>query len=148
MTHLTKLVRYSTWANEAWIAFIDEKRRSDEFLQKRISHILHGERIWFQRIAGEPIDREIWTILDVGQQRALLARNRELSDACLAGDLNRIVAYTRLTGEQYRSPVADILLHLTLHGAHHRGQMATHTSAQGLPPINTDYVQYCLTAGL
>jgi uncharacterized damage-inducible protein DinB len=51
-----------------------------------------------------------------------------------------------LLGEQYQSPISDILLHLTLHGAHHRGQMATYASDAGKSPINTDYVQYCLAA--
>jgi DinB family protein len=48
-------------------------------------------------------------------------------------------------GEEYQSPVSDILLHLSLHGTHHRGQMATYVSGKGAKPINTDYIQYCLS---
>ena len=62
----------------------------------------------------------------------------------LGEDLGRIVSYRRFTGEAYQSPVRDILLHLVLHGGHHRGQMATHVSGRGLRPINTDFIQFCL----
>jgi uncharacterized damage-inducible protein DinB len=51
---------------------------------------------------------------------------------------------TRFTGEKYRSPISDILVHLSHHGAHHRGQMAMHISAEGVTPINTDFIQFCL----
>ena len=62
----------------------------------------------------------------------------------LNGDLGRVIDYTRFTGERYQSPVSDILLHLTLHGTHHRGQMAINVSGKGLKPINTDFIQFCL----
>ena len=71
-------------------------------------------------------------------------RNRKLYNEILKESLDRVIPYKRFTGEEYQSPVADILLHLTLHGAHHRGQMATYVSSKGMKPINTDFVQYCL----
>jgi hypothetical protein len=64
------------------------------------------------------------------------------------GNLERVIAYKRFTGEEYQSPVADILLHLALHGAHHRGQMATYVSSKGAKPFNTDFVQFCLLHGV
>jgi uncharacterized damage-inducible protein DinB len=76
--------------------------------------------------------------------RERLAGHREVYVSLLRSDLSRVVDYTRFSGEKYRSPISDILIHLSHHGAHHRGQMATYISAEGVAPINTDFIQFCL----
>jgi uncharacterized damage-inducible protein DinB len=143
-THsIRQLTEYSCWANGAWIDFIERNRPSDQFLLERISHILSGEDVWFRRIAGAPVDSNVWTVLTFDQMRERLAQHRDVYDSLLRADVSRVVDYTRFTGEKYRSPISDILVHLSHHGAHHRGQMATHVSAHGLKPINTDFIQFC-----
>jgi uncharacterized damage-inducible protein DinB len=144
MTQLAKLVAHTQWANRAWLGFVAEKTPADEWMWQRISHILLGERAWFQRIAGETPDRQIWLRLDSARLEELLDAHGRIYADLLAGDLTRVIAFQRFTGEQYQSPVGDILLHLVLHGVHHRGQMATRASAIGVPPVNTDFIQYCL----
>ena len=144
MTPLSKLIDHCVWANENWIRFLAEGFASDEFLMKRMAHILLGERAWFQRLAGDEPDRDIWKMMTVTELREIHDRHRTRYDDLLRGNLQRVIAYKRFTGEEYQSPVADILLHLALHGAHHRGQMATHVSDKGVKPINVDFVQFCL----
>ena len=52
-THgIKRLTAYSCWANEAWIDFVETVDPTDEFLLKRMSHILLGEDAWVGRIAG------------------------------------------------------------------------------------------------
>lgn len=144
-THgIRRLTEYSCWANAAWIDFIEEARPADEFLVKRMSHILLGEDAWFRRIEGGTVDPDVWRVLTFDQMRERLSKHRDTYDSLLRKDLSRVVDYTRFTGEKYRSPISDILVHLSHHGAHHRGQMATHISAQGVTPINTDVIQFCL----
>ena len=143
-----RLTEYSCWANAAWIDFIEKTRPADEFLLKRMSHILLGEDAWFRRIAGATVDPHVWSVLTFEQMRERLAQHRDVYESLLLGDVTRVIDYTRFTGEKYRSPISDILVHLSHHGAHHRAQMATHISAQGVTPINTDFIQYCLVNGL
>jgi uncharacterized damage-inducible protein DinB len=144
-THgLKRLTEYSCWANAAWIDFIEQVGPRDEFLLKRMSHILLGEDAWFRRIAGGAVDPNVWAVLTFDQMREYLAQHCDVYESLLRSDLNRVVDYTRFTGEKYRSPISDILVHLSHHGAHHRAQMATHISAQGVTPINTDFIQFCL----
>jgi uncharacterized damage-inducible protein DinB len=83
-------------------------------------------------------------VLTFEQMRERLAQHCDVYESLLRSDLSRVVDYTRFTGEKYRSPISDILVHLSHHGAHHRAQMATHISAQGVTPINTDFIQFCL----
>jgi len=145
---LSKLIDHCVWANENWIRFIDDSFASDEFLMKRMAHILLGERAWFERLSGEEPDRKIWEMMSASELRETHRQHRRIYDDLLSGDVERVVSYARFTGEQYQSPVSDILLHLTLHGAHHRGQMATYLSSKGTKPINTDFVQFCLLNGI
>jgi uncharacterized damage-inducible protein DinB len=144
-THsIKRLTEYSCWANAAWIDFIEKASPADDFLVKRMSHVLFGEDAWFRRIAGGAVDPNVWNVLTFDQMRERLAQHRDVYDSLLRNDLSRVVDYTRFSGETYRSPISDILVHLSHHGAHHRGQMATHISAQGVTPINTDFIQFCL----
>jgi uncharacterized damage-inducible protein DinB len=113
-----------------------------------LSHILHGERAWLQRVAGEEPDRDIWSPMTIPRLLEVHGDHRKAMAGLLGEDLGRIVSYRRFTGEVYQSPVRDILLHLVLHGGHHRGQMATHASGLGLRPINTDFIQFCLIHGI
>jgi uncharacterized damage-inducible protein DinB len=147
-TNLPKLIAHTVWANSEWITFVDSNFPLDEYLLTRLSHILLGEQAWFERIAGVTVDRDVWRTMTVPQLRQMQAEHTAIYQQLLADDLDRLTAYQRFTGEEYQSPVSDILLHLTLHGAHHRGQMATYVSKQGKPPINTDFIQYCLLHGI
>ena len=145
MSHLARLVAHCTWANQAWLRFVAESTPTEEWLRQRISHIFLGERAWFQRIAGEEPNRDLWTALDLPElERIAAAHDRQYAEL-FDRDLTRTIVFQRFTGEKGQLPVADILLHLTLHGAHHRGQMAARVSAAGVTPINTDFVHYCAT---
>lgn len=118
---------------------------ADDYALGRISHILVGERAWFQRIAGVDPDPEIWLTLRLDALREVQAVHERTYNEFLRGDLERIVSYTRFTGERYASPVGDILAHLVTHGAHHRGQLAAYVARTGARAANTDFIQFCLS---
>ena len=141
---LHKLIQHCVWANARWIDFVTTSGESNEYVVKRISHILLGEQAWFQRLSGEAPDRDIWRAMTIGQLREMQTRHESIYDALLKDDLNREVRYQRFTGEKYRSSVSDILLHLITHGAHHRGQVAAHVAANAVQPPNTDFVKFCI----
>jgi uncharacterized damage-inducible protein DinB len=144
---LHKTITHCLWANTRWIEFIAASN-ADDYVVKRISHILLGEQAWFQRIAGEAPDRDIWRAMIVEQLRAMQTKHEAVYESLLSGDLDRVISYQRVTGEKYQSSVSDILLHLVTHGAHHRGQVAAHIATTGARPPNTDFVQFCIVNGL
>jgi uncharacterized damage-inducible protein DinB len=148
MKPLSKAVQHCVWANGCWIDFVASTNASDHYVVTRISHILLGEQAWFQRIAGEPLDHDIWRAMTVDQLRAMHRRHEEIYNALLQSDLDRIIGYQRFTGEKYQSSISDIVLHLATHGAHHRGQLAAHIGARGERPPKTDFVQFCIVKGL
>jgi uncharacterized damage-inducible protein DinB len=112
-----------------------------------LSHILRGERVWLQRVTGEAPSPDLWSPLSPTDVETLQARHTTAFAGLLAGDLDRVVAYQRFTGERYQSSVADILMHLCTHGAHHRGQMATYASGRALVAPNVDFINFCIATG-
>ena len=148
MTLLEKQAAHHTWANAIWIQFLADSGTDDAFLLGRMSHVLLGQRAWFQRIAGEPPDRNIWQCFKTPELVSLQKDHERTIQDLLRRDLAHVVDYTRFTGEHYQSTVEDLLAHAVLHGMHHRGQMAVRASQLGLVPPNTDFVQFCLTHGI
>src|SRR6478736_7918992 len=103
MNQLPQLAAHCTWANRAWLQFIVDTAASDDWLLRRLSHIMLGERAWFQRIHGEEPGRDIWTLLSIAQLEEISARHERVYQTLLRDDLARIVAYQRFTGERHQS---------------------------------------------
>jgi len=57
-----------------------------------------------------------------------------------AADLEKEIAYRNSKGESWSSRVEDILTHVLLHSAYHRGQAALEMRASGLQPAYTDFI--------
>jgi uncharacterized damage-inducible protein DinB len=49
-------------------------------------------------------------------------------------------AYTNSKGEHFSSQKGDILMHVVLHSAYHRGQIAADMRASDLEPVYTDFI--------
>jgi uncharacterized damage-inducible protein DinB len=54
--------------------------------------------------------------------------------------LAQSVAYTNSKGEHFCNQVGDILMHVVMHSAYHRGQIAADMRASGLEPVYTDFI--------
>jgi len=56
--------------------------------------------------------------------------------------LQKPIAYKNSAGDQFTSTIEDILTHVTMHGAYHRGQIAASIRASGDTPTATDYIAF------
>jgi len=65
---------------------------------------------------------------------------REYLSGLAAGDLDEKVEYRNSKGELWSSRVQDVLLHVLLHSAYHRGQIALEMRAAGVEPAYTDFI--------
>jgi len=61
--------------------------------------------------------------------------------------LSSIVKYSNFRGDEFKTPAAEILTHVTMHGTYHRGQMATAMRAEGHTPADTDFITFARTVG-
>jgi uncharacterized damage-inducible protein DinB len=109
-----------------------------------LAHILSAERLWLERIRKQPQSLPVWPEFSLDQCGAQIAElDRLLQD--YLGQLSSItllddVAYKNSKGEPWKSTVQDILTHVLLHSAYHRGQIATAMRAGGEQPAYTDFI--------
>src|SRR4051812_35861076 len=106
-----------------------------------MSHIIGAELLWLDRIAGRRPLLPVWPELSLSDCEHRLEQLAELLPAAARpSDRERPVHYTNSKGEPWSSTVGEILTHITIHSAYHRGQIASDMRAAGQEPAYTDYI--------
>jgi uncharacterized damage-inducible protein DinB len=59
-----------------------------------------------------------------------------------AGKLQDAISYKNTRGELFKTPIGEILVHVALHAAYHRGQVAHVLRANDQTPVNTDFITF------
>ena len=108
------------------------------------AHVLSAEWLWLERMSQVRQRFEVWPAWSLDECAAQLASLRPAWEELLAAldprVLARRVPYTNTKGERFESAVGDILTHVVIHSAYHRGQIATDLRAMGHAPAYTDYI--------
>ncbi len=111
------------------------------------SHILQAEKLWFLRLEGFDSGAvPVWPTLTLNECEALAqitgdaARTyiRNLADE----DFDQRVHYRTSKGDVYENSVADILTHLSHHGAYHRAQINRILRERGDAPAVVDFISF------
>jgi uncharacterized damage-inducible protein DinB len=144
--YLTKLVDHLEWADAATLRALEDAPGSDTRALMVYGHVLGAEAVWLARIAGRPQDVAVWPTLSLEESRSLGARNvaelKALLQSADEGGIEREIDYRNSAGQSFRSKVEDILLHVCLHGAYHRGQIAQMIRQGGGEPAPTDFIAF------
>lgn len=135
---------YDAWANGEVLRAIraadGEKKRSLQLF----SHILSAERLWLERLTQKAQSHPVWPEPDLPWCEAQAAEMSRLWIAYLANftvdDLARTISYKNSKGEAWTSSIMDILTHVVMHSAYHRGQIASHMREIGQDPAYTDFI--------
>jgi uncharacterized damage-inducible protein DinB len=144
LEHLRRQFAYDAWANREVLAGLRTSTRHPARPLQLLAHILSAERLWLERIRKQPQSLPVWPEFSLEQcaaqidELALLWCEHlgTLSPAKLAEP----VTYKNSKGEAWTSSVQDILTHVLLHSAYHRGQIATQVRAGGEAPAYTDFI--------
>jgi uncharacterized damage-inducible protein DinB len=151
--HIYRLFEHIFWADTQVLAMFDEHPEwATPDALRYFSHVLASERAWLMRLRGEDSGgATTWPVLSVERMHQVAASNadgfgaflRELSDA----DVDVDVVYADAQGVPHRNSIADILLHVALHGSYHRGQLALVIRRDGGTPVKTDFIAFARMAG-
>lgn len=144
-TYLRRLLDHLAWANERALASLRDT--GDDEGRRYLAHLLATERIWITRIrTGDSSGLEIWPELTLDECEASMRENlrvyRGLLDELTEDRLSGRVTYETSGGIEYETPLVEILLHVFVHGAHHRGQVAKRVRTAGGEPANTDLITF------
>jgi len=147
LNFIRELFKYDLWANRQSLVSLATVAGDAERARKYFSHILGAQRIWLARFDGPmPPSAEPWPTLSVEECREAIedlhaqwiALLDQLTPEKLEGDL----AYRDMKGLEFRTPIRDVLMHLVMHSAYHRGQVAAAVRDVGGKPAATDYAVY------
>ena len=149
---IARLFAHVRWADERvldGLAGLDATPGPREALARPtelFAHVLAAEIVWLDRIEGGAPSVAVWprTDLEGCRELAATARRRyaKLVDGLSPERLRESIAYRNSAGDAFESTVEEILLHVALHGAYHRGQIALDLRTSGLEPSPTDFIAF------
>ena len=145
--YFRQLFEYDRWVNQASLASLGSIAGPVEKPLKVFSHILGGQRVWRARFDDpHPPNTQPWPVLTTEECRSgideIYQRWVELLDQLSDEKLSHNLVYHTTQGAKFETPIRDVLTHLLLHSAYHRGQVAAAVREAGGKPAVTDYVVY------
>jgi uncharacterized damage-inducible protein DinB len=142
--YLRRQFAYDEWANREVLANSRTSTRSPALTLRLLAHILSAERLWWERIRQQPQSIPVWPESSADQCETQIAEManlwRDYLDGLSANQLSKSISYQNSKGEPWSSTVEDILTHVLLHSAYHRGQIASQMRAAGETPAYTDFI--------
>lgn len=138
------LFSYDDWANREVLSCLHRVAQPPARSVKLLAHILGTEYLWFSRIGQQRSRLPVWPELDLAQCEEHVAHLARTWSDYLRGlsrqDLSRSVPYRNSQGEPWTNSIQDILMHVVMHSAYHRGQIASHMRQAGYTPAYTDFI--------
>ena len=142
--YLRKEFVYNAWANRAVLESIRVDVAGNARSLQLMSHILAAERIWLERLRQVPQSVPVWPEPDLTRCEAeatdLDQKWHEYLELVTAGDVLQTISYKNSKGESWSSAILDVLTHVIMHSAYHRGQIASHMRSIGQTPAYTDFI--------
>lgn len=142
--YLRREFTYDAWANQQTLAAIEAAGGGNERSLQLMSHLLAAERVWLDRLKQVPQSVVVWPEPNLAwcqSEAAELSRSwHEYLDLVTAGDVSQTISYKNSKGESWTSTIVDVLTHVVMHSAYHRGQIASHMRAMGQTPAYTDFI--------
>lgn len=149
LEHYRKLLRYDRWANGAVLEALnaagapagEPARRA----LKLLGHVVGAEWLWLARLSIPTEGKAVWPELDFDQCGRQIEVLGSVWEGYLGGlgaaDLDKTIDYVNSKGQAWQSRVEDVLMHVVMHSAYHRGQIALEMRAAGIVPAYTDLIQ-------
>jgi uncharacterized damage-inducible protein DinB len=135
-----RLFGYDAWANRESIAALPETPPPRALAI--LGHLAGSQRTWLSRLTGRTSPLVVWPSLTRDQCAAELAADaREWTAFLETGpELDARLRYTNPKGEACDNSIEEVLTHVLMHSAYHRGQLALLTRDGGDTPAPTDFI--------
>jgi uncharacterized damage-inducible protein DinB len=149
---LQRLMAHMQWADQQVLTRFRDAHAEAEVTNlteavRLYAHVLGAERVWYLRLQKEDWHvQKVWPTMPLDMCEKMAKENAELFksyvDKLAEGDLDTLIPYTSSKGDSFNTKVGDILLHVALHGVHHRGQIAVTLRRVGIEPPVLDYIRF------
>jgi uncharacterized damage-inducible protein DinB len=144
LASLRRQLDYDAWANREVLAALAGAAAPPEKAVRWFAHILAAERLWLERLRAGTASVVVWPAPDLdrsGPELDELERLwRDYLGTLTSEGLGAVIPYVNSKGEPWTSRVEDVLQHVVMHSAYHRGQIAAALREAGIPPAATDFI--------
>ena len=146
LEQLRQLFAHLRWADDRALESLEAIPAPDREALTVFAHVLGAEEVWLARLEQREAAAAVWPDVDLDGCRTLARAVHDRLRRYLAEleprQLDRLVPYRNSAGVAFESRVADILIHIAMHGAYHRGQVAAAVRRAGAAPLYTDYIAF------
>ncbi|HRH99996.1 MAG TPA: DinB family protein [Saprospiraceae bacterium] len=141
---IQSLHQYHQYANDQILKVIfPETGEIENHAYLMMSHILLAENVWYCRILNVDFNRSFDSRYSEEECRQIMEENSQLLSRVLGEkSMDEMIEYKSRKGEAFQNSVAEILLQVSHHYNHHRGQIARCIRLAGKTPPPTDYIFY------
>jgi uncharacterized damage-inducible protein DinB len=140
--HFLRTFIYDHWANRECLSALSPVTPPKAL--RLIAHTLSAQKLWLERLQQIPQSVAVWPSSTIEDCAALademLSAWKNYLSNLLPADLEKDIAYRNSKGEHWSSRVEDVITHVLMHSAYHRGQVALEMRAAGLQPASTDFI--------
>jgi uncharacterized damage-inducible protein DinB len=144
--HFTRLYEHVEWANALVLGSLRSAKNLRTKDLELYAHIIGAEHVWLSRLNGTTPRLAVWPTLSLEECETLSKDNISAFSVVVSRltpeMLRNAITYRNSAGDQFTSTIEDILTHVALHGAYHRGQIAASLRTGGDAPNSTDYIAF------
>jgi uncharacterized damage-inducible protein DinB len=144
IAYFQRLFAYDDWANREVLTSLQALLVAPPRSVKLLAHILSAEKLWLERLRLQKQTYPVWPDFTLEHCKLEIAELRELWKAYFSllneEGILRSLTYKNTKGESWTSQKQDILMHVVMHSAYHRGQIAADVRAAGFTPAYTDFI--------
>ena len=132
---------YDRWANLEILRALEPLGRIAP-AERLLAHVLASARVWLDRVHARPQSVPVWPDRLPEDSAAEIDTLHGAWVEVATVEPEWVVAYSNSKGEAFESAVGDIAVHVLMHSAYHRGQIAAEIRrASRVPPL-TDFIHY------
>jgi uncharacterized damage-inducible protein DinB len=145
LEHLRELFAYNDWANRRIAVAL--KSIPPGRCHRIFAHLLTAEKEWYERLYGkDSTGANFWPELPADECGDLARQTATAYETLLRRfeeeGLGLPIRYRTSGGEAKENTVREILSHVLLHSATHRGNIMVKIREDGFEPPKIDYIVY------
>jgi uncharacterized damage-inducible protein DinB len=146
MAAMIQLFDHLRWADALILAALRASRREVGDAVREFAHVIGAEEVWLARLEGRGPRAAVWPVAALAELDRLMGEVHAGYVAFLAtlagDDLGRGIRYANSAGREFSNAIADILVHVALHGQYHRGKINLMLRRAGESPAPADYIAF------
>lgn len=133
------MLEYDRWANEEMLCALREHSDPPQRAMQILAHVVAVHHLFLSRIHGQS-PPEVWPDPDAYDFEQGIQTAYEQWMQVITRSPDETIEYVNSKGESWTSRLVDIVSHVIIHSAYHRGQIALLIGQSGETPPYTDYI--------